>query len=436
MKLFARRPIVGSIGCLLSLLAWAIGPGAQTLSLAVAGRANANVSLAADGRFVAAAWSASSSDGTTDIYVAVSRDGGATFAVPVRVNSTVGEARVNGEQPPRVGLIPSGPAGDRGDPEIVVIWTAKGNAGTTLLTARSADGGSTFSRSSVVPGTDAAGNRGWQALTVDHERRVYAAWLDHRRLAAREASVASAHQHRADGAGGTAARETDGAAMAQLSELYVARLGAAASAVPVTGGVCYCCKTAMVASQSGGLLVAWRHVYPGNLRDIAFTQSRDGGRTFAAPVRVSEDQWAIAGCPDDGPAIGVEPSGRVHVVWPTVVTEQGEMVKAIFHATSDEGRPFAARRRVPTLGQANHPQLAIGRSGSIALAWDESGSMPRRVVFAWGQAGADGRVVWHREVVSDDAGGVYPALTSSADRTIIAWTSGPPDRSTIRVQVR
>jgi len=33
---------------------------------------------------------------------------------------------------------------------------------------------------------------------------------------------------------------------------------------------------------------AWRHVYPGNIRDIAFTVSRDGGRTlrnrFASPT--------------------------------------------------------------------------------------------------------------------------------------------------------
>ena len=43
-----------------------------------------------------------------------------TFAQPVRVNSTPGDARVNGEQPPRVAL-----ASRKGDPEIVVIWTAK-----------------------------------------------------------------------------------------------------------------------------------------------------------------------------------------------------------------------------------------------------------------------------------------------------------------------
>jgi len=46
-----------------------------TTTLAVAGRANANVSLAASGLFVAAVWSGSMPDGVTDIFGSASRDG-------------------------------------------------------------------------------------------------------------------------------------------------------------------------------------------------------------------------------------------------------------------------------------------------------------------------------------------------------------------------
>ena len=71
-------------------------------------------------------------------------------------------------------------------------------------------------------------------------------------------------------------------------------------------GVCYCCKVAMATAADGAIIAAWRHVYAGNIRDIAFTISRDGGRTFAAPQRLSEDRWQLAGCPDDGPALAVD----------------------------------------------------------------------------------------------------------------------------------
>ena len=76
----------------------------SVVTLSVGGRASANVSLAASGTFVAAVWSASAPGGETDIYAAASRDGGRSFSSPVRVNSIPGDARVNGEQPPRLAL--------------------------------------------------------------------------------------------------------------------------------------------------------------------------------------------------------------------------------------------------------------------------------------------------------------------------------------------
>ena len=100
---------------------------------------------------------------------------------------------------------------------------------------------------------------------------------------------------------------------------------------------------------------------------MAFTLSRDGGRSFAAPVRVSQDNWMLEGCPDDGPAMKVDPKGRIHIVWPAVITERGSQVKALFHAVSTDGRVFSPRTRIPTEGQANHPQLDVAANGSLMV---------------------------------------------------------------------
>jgi len=131
------------------------------VTLSVSGRASANVSLAASGTFVAAVWSASAPDGETDIYAAASRDGGRSFSSPVRVNSIPGDARVNGEQPPRLALK------DRSalPPEIAVVWTTKGTAGSKLLSAASIDGGRTFQKSALVPGNPREAVAVWN-LTV------------------------------------------------------------------------------------------------------------------------------------------------------------------------------------------------------------------------------------------------------------------------------
>lgn len=394
-------------------------------TLSVTGRANANVSMAAEGSFVAAAWAAAAADGATDIYAAASSDGGATLSAPVRVNATAGDARANGEQPPRVALIPR--AG--GVPQIAVVWLSKRPAGTVLLTARSADGGRTFTPTTVVPGSDAAGNRGWEAIAADRTGG-YVAWLDHRRLADRDTQMAAMHHH--DSASPATSTTATKPAMAELSQIYVAKLDGSPGRA-LSGGVCYCCKTSIATGTNGEIYVAWRHVYPGNLRDIAFAASRDGGKTFSAPIRVSEDQWAIEGCPEDGPSLAVDRLGHVHVVWPTVVTDNHEQVKALFHAVSLDAKTFGPRARIPANGQANHPQLAVARDGSLAIAWDESGDGARRIAIARGTAGADGGVTFRRVTSGASEQGTYPVLVGTASGLLAAWTSGDPARSVIRV---
>ena len=61
-----------------------------------------------------------------------------------------------------------------------------------------------------------------------------------------------------------------------------------------------------------------------------------GGRTFATPVRVNDDGWAIDGCPDDGPSIAVDAGGVLHIGWPTLVSGTASG-KGIFYSYSSTG---------------------------------------------------------------------------------------------------
>jgi hypothetical protein len=412
----------------LAVAQWSCARGAGDVTLSVSGRGNANVSMAADGMFVVAVWSASPPEGSADIFSAVSVDGGVTFGTPVRVNSTAGEVSVNGEQPPRVTLV----AREHAQPEIAVVWTAKGANGTRLLTARSTDDGRTFTAATVIAGGDAAGNRGWEAIAAAPDGHVFAAWLDHRKLATPQDAAVSMQHHHGDAAADGTAAPMDGVVMAQLSQLYVSAIDVPESVRAVTGGVCYCCKTAMVVSGES-IYLAWRHVYPGNMRDIAFSASRDGGQTFSAPVRISEDQWQLDGCPDDGPSMGVDPEGRIHVVWPTLVQESGHPVKALFHAVSVDGHAFGPRTRLPTEGQANHPQLATTADGRLLVVWDESGSGSRHLAVAGATIDRDGRVTFTRDEAWSSRQATYPYVVRAGERLLMAWTEGAGSDAVIRV---
>jgi len=261
-----------------SLFIFALPARAQ-VTLGIPGRANATPSIAADGEFVAVVWGGALPDGTTDVFVAASRDGGRVFGSTVRVNKIAGDARLTGEQPPQVALIHRARPRDDGRsgaqaadaPAIVVVWTTKGTHGTTLQQARSDDGGRSFTAATLVAGSDGPGNRGWEAVAVEPSGRVDVVWLDHRQLAGDSEVAASHHDHAAMAGPKSSDQKPDGVAMAQKSKLFFASLDGGVAPQAVTGGVCYCCKTALAAGANGTIYAAWRHVYPGNLRDMAFT---------------------------------------------------------------------------------------------------------------------------------------------------------------------
>jgi hypothetical protein len=303
-----------------------------------------------------------------------------------------------------------------------------------LLTSRSTDGGREFSDAALVSGTDTAGNRGWHALDAASNGDVALAWLDHGGL---EGAAAGSHHHHTTTAAAPAPASSaalDTVAMAQQSDLYFAAGPDDPSPKALAAGVCYCCKTAMAHGSDGAIHIAWRHVYPGDMRDIALTTSRDGGRTFGAPVRVSEDRWSIAGCPDDGPSMAVDDAGRVHVVWPTVVTGSDSSTrKGLFHAMTIDGRTFTPRVAIPHEEAAQHPQIAATGDGTIVVTWDSYvGDVPH-VFHARGALDAGGVMQFVKADVAP-APGRYPAIVAAGTRTVTAWTSGQSPASVIRVQ--
>jgi hypothetical protein len=92
------RRAIWTVVSLWSLVAVVAGqtPDRAPVALDVPSRSNATPWVAAAGSFVAVAWGASA-EARADVFVAVSRDGGASFGPPVQVNVVPGEARLGGE---------------------------------------------------------------------------------------------------------------------------------------------------------------------------------------------------------------------------------------------------------------------------------------------------------------------------------------------------
>jgi len=389
-------------------------PSNGAIELGIPGRSNAQVTLAADGPRVAAAWAATGATGT-NVFVAVSDDGGRTFGRPVSVNNVEGDATANGEQPPRVVI--------KGN-AVSVIWVSKRDGATGIRTAASADGGATFGATRTISPPGVTGARGWESAAFAEDGTLHAAWLDGRNATVKataaqpapaggRADAPAAHVHHKDGP--------------MRQDIYHAMWTGSEAPIEtrVATDVCFCCKTAIV-TRGSDVYVAWRHLFPGGVRDIAVARSPDGGRSFGDPVRVSADNWKIDACPDDGPAMAIGADGALSVVWPTLVQTGGTPRMGIFEAISrDGGATFAPRTQVDdgTAAPA-HPRLAADGRRS-AVVWDELAEGSRRVMLRAGDGGP--------LVLSSGRAASYPAVVASGNAFVVAYTDQLEDRSVVRV---
>ena len=83
------------------------------------------------------------------------------------------------------------------------------------------------------------------------------------------------------------------------------------SEAPVDLRVCECCPTA-AAVTADGPIIAYRDRSPKEIRDIYISRLVDG--SWTEPVAVHNDNWHIAACPVNGPALSAR--GRsVAVAW-------------------------------------------------------------------------------------------------------------------------
>ena len=269
--------------------------------------------------------------------------------------------------------------------------------------------------------------RGWPSFTMGKEDVVHAAWLDTRAAAAEQAA------HAGHGAGTT--HRSQGHHGSTRQDLFHALSSPDGkwTETTIATGVCFCCKTAVTTAPDGVVYVAFRHVYPTNLRDIAVARSNDGGQTFTEPVRVSEDHWQIDACPEDGPSIAVTGDGALHVTWPTMLQER-EQKKAVFYASSsDGGRSFSPRVRVDAAGgqtHAGHPQVAT-TGGRVFVAWDETtGSGYRTQLREVGSRASTAPIV----TLSDGGSATYPAIAATSSSLVAAWTERSGGQSEIVVR--
>ncbi|MEO7386824.1 MAG: sialidase family protein [Gammaproteobacteria bacterium] len=182
------------------------------------------------------------------------------------------------------------------------------------------------------------------------------------------------------------------------------------------GLVCDCCATD-VAIASGGPVATYRNRTDREIRDIAVSRFAGGG--WQTPVILGNDQWQIAGCPVNGPAIAAR-GDRVVVAWYTAPNQQRRVQLAW---SRDGGRTFGAPVVVEAGAVNGYVDVVLPVDDMAVVSWTGKapggqGHLRLRRVPAQGSPGPV-QVVAEGEM---GRGSGSPQLSAGRDRLVHAWT--------------
>jgi hypothetical protein len=198
-------------------------------------------------------------------------------------------------------------------------------------------------------------------------------------------------------------------------------------------GLCECCKLGVAFADAGKTvyLVA-RQVDEKKIRNHVLRKSIDGGKTFAAPVLISNDGWQVPSCPHSGPSIGRDTHGRLHVTWFTLGRSEKEA--GIYYSVSnDHGKSFAPRRLVHanTAPEILYSTLTVGNDDTVYLAWSNLDSYNRAQVFVRSVSADD--LSWGpiQQVSNAKGNARRPVLAVSKNQLHVAWTETDGEESRV-----
>ena len=185
--------------------------------------------------------------------------------------------------------------------------------------------------------------------------------------------------------------------------------------------VCDCCQTD-VAVVDGSPLVVYRDRSEANIRDISLARQENG---VWVTTPVAQEGWYITGCPVNGPAVAAA-KGVVAVAWFTAMPVNSVRVAFSF----DGGRSFEAPVEVSQEDPVGRVDLVLNSSGDALVSWlsmDLDGFVYRRVQ----QTGEMDEIKLVAPMASHRKAG-FPRMVLSDNRLLFAWTDSSGETPVVR----
>lgn len=276
------------------------------------------------------------------------------------------------------------------------LWKVSGDTyGYHVRTARSSDGGRTWSGQTTLHQDTSGTEHGFVSLVSTGRSEGMAVWLD-------------GHNFQGHGEGHGAGPDMT---------VHAARITAAGftDEHEIDPRACDCCQTAAVATARG-VLVAYRDRSPEEIRDIALARFEDG--RWSAPYPLHADGWKIAGCPVNGPALAA--AGRdVAVAWFTAARDSARVNVAF---SEDGGEHFGNPIRLDLGEPTGRVGITLLPDRSALVTWLETEGKDATIrMRRVSPAGAMSDATIITKTSAARASG-FPQIVTSGGRVVVAWT--------------
>ena len=256
-----------------------------------------------------------------------------------------------------------------------------------IIVAHSVDDGLHWSAPVRAHDDGKAVEHGFVSFWPAARDRLGMAWLDGRN------TTGDAHAGHEAGDNGDGMAESAG--MTSLRAASIDTASRIADAVEVDPSVCDCCGTDVAVTARGPLLV-YRDRTADEIRDIHAT--RLDGDAWGAPQPVHADNWKIAACPVNGPAVAATGDDAV-VAWYSAADDKPKLQLA---RSADAGDSFGA----PVIVDQGD---AVQGRGDVALD-------AKQAWIAWLREDAGGQSLWLARYAPD--------LSRELSRTQLAKLQG------------
>ncbi len=322
------------------------------------------------------------------MYIQYSEDAGKSYSSAIRINKDDQKISAWPENPPAIKISDSG--------RIYILYYADEKQKSTSFLSYSDDNGHTFSSPQLISDHAETAMHYMDKMLLTKNNRLHIFWHDTRDQQAE-------HTHNSG-----------------ITSLYYASPSHLTKALPaenkfISNNICSCCRTATALTPDGTPVILARMIFDNGSRDHAMIKMSD----LNLPQRVTHDNWNIEACPEHGPALTIDKSGRSHFAWFTMGGNQS----SLFYAhTDDYGKNVS--QQIP-IGNAeklpSHPDI-LSVNQRVTIAWKEFDGTKTQLHL---MESHDRGITWvnRSTALESRSKSGHPQLISNGNDIFLSWTT-------------